>query len=387
MKKKTRSAKVKVRPSKRTARPSSRGTRPSSFYAVIMAGGKGERFWPASTVKKPKQLLALVGEKTLLAQAVDRLDGLIPPQNIFVITNRELVAEARKAAPMLPPEQIIGEPVGRDTAAAIALGAALIAARDPAASFCVLTADHIIGQRPLFQRTLREGLKLAAKMDILITIGIQPAFPSTGFGYVEAGDVLAENSGITIHKAKRFVEKPDLPTAEEYVKSGHYFWNAGMFIWSLTSLYKAIEKFRPQLLPMTARVVKARTPAQLEAAMDAEYPKLEKISVDYALMEKANNIAMIRGTFPWDDVGSWPALENHLAKDAANNTVVGTCESLDAAGNIVMSRDRLTALIGVKDMIVVQAEGVTLVCPKACAQDIRKLVEKLRAAKTYDKVL
>ena len=380
MKKKTRSAKTAARPTKATKKA-------SSFYAVIMAGGKGERFWPASTAKKPKQLLALVGEKTLLAQAVERLEGLIPPQNIFVITNRELVKEARKAAPMLPAEQIIGEPVGRDTAAAIALGAALIAARDPAATFCVLTADHIIGNRPLFQRTLREGLKLAAKLDILITIGIQPAFPSTGFGYVEAGDVLADKNGITIHKARRFVEKPDFPTAEEYVKSGHYFWNGGMFIWSLASLYKAIETFRPQLLPMTERVAKARTPAQIEAAMDAEYPKLEKISVDYALMEKANNIAMIRGTFPWDDVGSWPALENHLAKDAANNTVVGTCENLDASGNIVMSRNRLTALIGVHDLIVVQADGVTLVCPKARAQDIKKMVEKLRAAKTYDKVL
>ena len=380
MKKKTRSAKTVARPTK-TAKKA------SSFYAVIMAGGKGERFWPASTAKKPKQLLALVGEKTLLAQAVDRLEGLIPPQNILVITNRELVKEAHKAAPMLPPEQIIGEPVGRDTAAAIALGAALIAARDPGATFCVLTADHIIGNRSLFQRTLREGLKLAAKLDILITIGIQPAFPSTGFGYIEAGDVLADKNGITIHKARRFVEKPDLATAEGYVQSGHYFWNGGMFIWSLASLYKAIGQFRPQLLPMTERVVKARTPAHIEAAMDAEYPKLEKISVDYALMEKANNIAMIRGTFPWDDVGSWPALENHIAKDAANNTVVGTCENLDATGNIVMSRDRLTALIGVRDLIVVQTDGVTLVCPKARAQDIKKMVEKLRAAKIYDKVL
>ncbi len=380
MKKKTRAAKPAPRAKKSTKKA-------SSFYAIIMAGGKGERFWPASTAKRPKQLLALVGEKTLLAQAVDRLEGLIPPQNIFVITNRELVKEAQKAAPMLPPGQIIGEPVGRDTAAAIALGAALIAARDPAATFCVLTADHVIGNRPLFQRTLREGLKLASKLDILITIGIQPTFPSTGFGYVEAGDVLAENNGITIHKARRFVEKPDLPTAEEYVKSGHYFWNGGMFIWSLASLYKALGQFRPQLLPMTERVAKARTPAQLEAAMDAEYPKLEKISVDYALMEKANNIAMIRGTFPWDDVGSWPALENHLPKDPDGNTTVGTCESYDATGNIVVSRDRLTALIGVRNLVVVQTGEVTLVCPKARAQDIKKLVEKLRAAQTYDKVL
>ena len=359
----------------------------SSSYAVIMAGGKGERFWPASTSKRPKQLLSLVGEKTLLAQAVERLEGLIPPQNIFVITNRELVKEARKAAPMLPAKQIIGEPMGRDTAAAIALGAALIAARDPKASFCVLTADHIIGDRPLFQRTLREGLKLAAEREVLITIGIQPAFPSTGFGYVEAGEVLAETDGITFHKALRFVEKPDLATAKQYVASGRYFWNGGMFIWSIPTLEKAITQYRPQLLPMMARVKKTRTAKQLDVAMAREYPKLEKISVDYALMEKAGNIVMIRGIFPWDDVGSWPALENHIAKTAEGNTVVGVCESLDASGNIVMSRGRLTALIGVQDLIVVQAGDVTLVCPKARAQDIKKMVEKLRATERYDKVL
>ena len=367
-------------------RPAPLSSRPSSF-AIIMAGGKGERFWPASTSKRPKQLLSLVGEKTLLAQAVERLSGLITPQNIFVITNRDLVKEARKAAPMLPAQQIIGEPIGRDTAAAIALGAALIAARDPQASFCVLTADHIIGDRPLFQRTLREGLKLAAARDVLITIGIQPAFPSTGFGYVEAGNVLAESKGITFHKARRFVEKPNLSTAEKYVKSGRYFWNGGMFIWSIPTLTKAITQHRPQLLPMMACVQKARTVQQLNAAMAREYPKLEKISVDYALMEKADNLAMIRGTFPWDDVGSWPALENHIAKTAAGNTVVGTCESLDATGNIVMSRGRLTALIGVRDLIVVQADGVTLVCEKARSQDIKKLVEQLRATQRYDKVL
>ncbi|TAN37028.1 MAG: mannose-1-phosphate guanyltransferase [Verrucomicrobia bacterium] len=359
----------------------------SPFYAVIMAGGKGERFWPASTSKRPKQLLSLVGEKTLLAQAVERLDGLIPPQNIFVITNRDLVKAARKAAPMLPAKQIIGEPMGRDTAAAIALGAALIAARNPEATFCVLTADQVIGNRKLFQRTLGEGLARAAKQDELITIGMQPVFPSTGFGYIEAGNTLGGREGIAFHKAERFVEKPDQETAEEYVRSGKYYWNGGMFIWSVRTFTRALAKHRPPLLQLLEKLRRVAGTAKLDAVLAREYPKLEKISVDYALMEKANNIVMIHGEFPWDDVGSWPALENHIAKNAEGNTVVGDYASLHSTGNIVMSRGRLTALIGVKDLIVVQAKGVTLVCAKDKAQDIKKMVEQLKAGGQHDEVL
>ena len=357
------------------------------FYAVIMAGGRGERFWPASTYRRPKQLLALVGRQTLLAQAVARLGGLIPPQNIFVITSRDLVKAARAAAPALPPRQIVGEPVGRDTAAAIALGAALIAARDPQAACCVLTADHIIGDRPRFQRTLRAGLALAGREDVLIAIGIKPEFPSTGFGYIEAGAPLAGRGGVVFRRARRFVEKPDHATAVRYAASGRYFWNAGMFIGSVPSWERAFGRHRPQLLPLMARVKKARGAGPLAAALAAEYPKLEKISVDYALMEKADNLVMIRGEFPWDDVGSWPALEHHLGRTADGNTVVGVCERLAARGNIVMSRDRLTALIGVRDLIVVQADGVTLVCAKDRAQDIKQMVAQLKASGRYDKVL
>ena len=368
-----------VKKSTATARPA---------YAVILAGGKGERFWPASTARRPKQLLALTGGKTLLAQAVERLEGLIPPRNIFIITGRELVPAARAAAPALPPAQFIGEPQGRDTAAAIALGAGLVAARDPQASFCVLTADHIIGDRPRFQRTLRVGLALAGRQDVLITIGMPPDHPSTGFGYIEAGARLPGRGGLVIRRVRRFVEKPDRATAARYVASGRYFWNAGMFIWSVPSFERAIVRHRPQLRPLLERARAARTARQLAAVLAAEYPRLEKISVDYALMEKADNLVMLRGAFPWDDVGSWPALERHVGRTADGNTVVGTCERWDARGNIVMSRGRLTALLGVRDLIVVQADGVTLVCAKERAQELKHLVAQLKAAGgRYDKVL
>lgn len=359
----------------------------ASHYAVILAGGKGERFWPLSTARRPKQLLSLVGGKPLIVRAVDRLEGVIPPERVYVITNADTVAATREVAPELPPENIIGEPIGRDTAAAIALGAALVKARDPGGAFCVLTADHIMGDLDVFRSTIREGLSLASREDLLITIGIRPAFASTGYGYIESGESLAENEGVVFLRARRFVEKPDRKTAEEYISSGRFFWNSGMFIWSVRAFASALRKHRPVLADLIERLAPVAGTPGFEQAMGEAYERLEKISIDYALMEKADNIAMARGEFAWDDVGSWTALENHLPRDAAGNVAVGSVEELDASGNIVVSDGRLTALVGVKDMIVVHAAGATLVCRKDKAQSVKKIVEKLRASGRYDEVL
>ncbi|MCK4563145.1 MAG: NTP transferase domain-containing protein, partial [Verrucomicrobia bacterium] len=216
-------------------------------YAVIMAGGKGERFWPLSTSKNPKQLLALVGDKPLIAQAVDRLDGLVPPENVFVVTNADLIEATRAAAPQLPPENIVGEPVGRDTAAAVACGGALVAARDPEGVFAVLTADQVMGDLNVFSATLKGGMDLAAQNNILVTIGIKPTFPSTGFGYIESGNTFESAEGIEFRKAVRFVEKPDEAAASEYLAIGKFYWNSGMFIWSVQSLKKAFAAHCPEM--------------------------------------------------------------------------------------------------------------------------------------------
>ena len=358
-----------------------------SMYAVILAGGRGERFWPLSTQACPKQLLSLVGDKPLLRQAVDRLEGLIPPERVYVITNEDLVEASQQAAPQLPHENIIGEPMGRDTAAAAALGAVLVKARDPKASFCILTADHIIGDPDVYQATLRESLQLAQEEDVLITIGIPPTEPSTGYGYIEATDTRDERGGVEFLEANRFVEKPDRETAEKYVAAGTYFWNSGMFIWSVHALEQALRRHRPVLADMMERLLPwVKTPDFL-IELAREYDALEKISIDYALMEKADNILMVRGTFAWDDVGSWPALENHFTPNEDGNITIGNCAALDADGNIVYSKDRLTALIGVQDLVVVQAKGVTLICPRARAQDVKKLVDKLRQNGSYDGLL
>ncbi len=358
-----------------------------SMYAVILAGGKGERFWPLSTSACPKQLLSLVGDKPLLAQAVDRLDGLIPPERVYVITNEDLVEPSQAAAPQLPPENIIGEPMGRDTAAAAALGAVLVKAHDPKASFCILTADHVIGDLDDYRATLRESLLLAQEEDVLITIGIQPNEASTGYGYIEATTAHTERKGVEFLKASRFVEKPDRETARRYLASGSFFWNAGMFIWSVPTLEKALRQHRPVLADMMDRLLpEVKTPEFL-IELAREYESLEKISIDYALMEKADNILMVRGAFQWDDVGSWPALENHFERNADGNIAIGDCQAVETDGNIVYSKDHLTALIGVKDLVVVQAKGVTLICPRDRAQDVKKLVEKLKSTGGYDDLL
>ena len=357
------------------------------FFAVILAGGKGERFWPLSTSRMPKQLLSLVGGKPLLAQAVDRLHGLIPPSHVFVITNKDLVAATRKATPTLPVKNIIGEPFGRDTAAAIAAGAALVKHRDPKGVFCVLTADHIMGNIPLFQRTLKACLARALHEHVLITIGIKPRDPNTGYGYIEAETRYRTVSGIRFCRARRFVEKPNLRKAKKYFDAGNYYWNSGMFAWSVATIEKAFRKHRPALFDLVNKLVKVAGKPQFDQELRRGYQPLEKISIDFALMEKADNIVMARGVFPWDDVGSWTALEDHIPRNHEGNVLVGTCESVHAHNNIVLSNDRLTALVGVRDLIVVQAMGVTMICPKDRAQDVKKLVEKLKSSGRYAEVL
>lgn len=358
-----------------------------NYYAVILAGGKGERFWPLSTSKTPKQLLSLVGDRALLAQAVDRLKGLIPPERVLVVTNADLVEGTRKAAPELPPDNIIGEPMGRDTAPAVALSAALVKARNPEGCFCILTADHIIGNIDVFQTTLRESLDIASKEDVLITIGIEPTEPATGYGYIHLGDEHTSDGSTQFQKVQRFVEKPDIETARQYVEDGQYSWNSGMFIWSVKSIESALTKYTPDLGKLIDPLAREIQNGKLNESLARYYEPIKKISIDYAVMEKADNILAARGTFAWDDVGSWTALVNHFPLDDANNTKIGNCEEIDASGNIVYSKDRLTTLIGVNDMIVVQADGVTMICPKERGQDIKAMVSKLRESGNYDEVL
>jgi mannose-1-phosphate guanylyltransferase len=359
----------------------------NNAYAIIMAGGRGERFWPLSTARRPKQLLALAGGKPLIIQAVDRLAGVVPPERVLIVTSQALVSPIREMLGEGSPVAVLGEPVGRDTAAAIAAGAAWIKRRDSDAVFCVMTADHIIGDLPVFRDTLTRGLQLCAEHDVLMTIGIAPSEPSSAYGYIEAGELWKKTGTIEFYRAKRFVEKPDEATAKGYLATGKYAWNSGMFVWSVRSIQKAFAEFRPGLAEQIETWAKCPDSAAFQAALDKDFPALEKISIDYAVMEKAPNIVVCKGTFAWDDVGSWPALETHLPKDEDGNAVAGDVETHDSGHNIVVSEGRLTALVGVQNLVVVQADGVTLVCDKSRAQEIKALLAKLRGQPNREAIL
>ncbi|MFA7257182.1 MAG: sugar phosphate nucleotidyltransferase, partial [Kiritimatiellales bacterium] len=239
----------------------------------------------------------------------------------------------------------------------------------------------------VFKATLRGGMDLAEKNEILVTIGIQPTFPSTGFGYIESGADFAKAEGVQFKKAVRFVEKPDEKTAKKYLKTGKFFWNSGMFIWSVPTLGKAFAAHCPEMKKLMDDLTAYAKRGEIFQGLEKIYPTLGKISVDYALMEKADNIVMACGTFTWDDVGSWPALESHFPKDEGGNTLIGECEQIDSKGNIIYSKDRLTAVIGAENLVVVQAEGVTLVCPKDRAQDIKKMVTMLKEKGSFGELL
>ncbi len=356
-------------------------------YAVIMAGGRGERFWPLSTAARPKQFLSVVAGKALLSLAVDRLDGLIPADRVLIVTGASLVRATRDAVQSVPADHVIGEPVGRDTAAACACGTAWVAARDRDAVCLILTADQLISDLPVFHQTLRESAAVARRHDVFVTLGIVPTAPSTGFGYVEAGEPFEHTGSIPFHKVVRFVEKPDLATAKGYIESGRFFWNSGMFIWRAGAFLSALRTHTPALHAMAEELIDARNTKAFTKILDAAYPGLPRISVDCAIMEKADNIVMAHASFGWDDVGAWPSVAAHIDADPSGNTVVGRCEMLNSKGNVVVSPDRLTALVGVSDLVVVNAPSVTLVCHKDHAQAVKRLVENLRAKGGFDDVL
>ena len=346
-------------------------------FAVILAGGSGERFWPLSTIARPKQFISLFGGRPLLSLAVERLEGLIPSERIFIITADRLVESTIAAAWHVPRANIIGEPCKRDTAPAIAVACGLVRQRDPDGVACILTADQLMDDVETFRATLSDALKVAASKNVIVTIGIQPDRPATGFGYIEAGDVLETHTKTLFNKAIRFVEKPDISTAARYVESGSFFWNSGMFVWRGEVMREALAKYAPDLVSLSDEVSSSATEDELAAILARMYPSLRAISIDYAVMEHAKNIVMARGSFGWDDVGSWPSISSHFSADLAGNVVVGTCEPMEAKNNIVISENRLTALIGVSGLVVVQSENATLVCRKERSEDVKKLLRRI----------
>lgn len=343
-------------------------------YVCIMAGGSGERFWPMSRQRTPKHLLKLFSERTMLEETVRRLEGVVPRANIFVLTNEVQLAAAREALSFLSPEQIVAEPAKRDTAPAAALATGLVRARNAEAVMALLPADHLIRNAGRLAEQLAAALTRASATDALLTFAIKPSYPSPGFGYLEMGEELVRTAELgTVRRVQRFVEKPDIPTAEQYLASGNYAWNAGMFIWRVSAFLAETDKHAPEL----AKFVREFPAGDPTVYLAERFPTLPKISVDYAIMEKAAVVETILAEYDWDDVGMWTSLPPHLPADASGNAVRGLVLGVKAEKNIAISNGRVIALVGVQDLVVVETPDAVLVCHRDAVQDIKKLMPML----------
>ena len=373
-------------------------TKPSENdrYVIIMAGGRGERFWPGSRERTPKQLVTLLGNRSFLQQAVDRVLPLVPLKNIYIITNAVQAPQVRKQLPKLPKQNVVAEPVGRDTGAAVTLGAASVGQRSTSAVMAVLPADHVIPEEKKFQQVLADSFDLASRGQVIVTIGIKPTEPATGYGYIRVGNTLPPPQGVkpyktTFFKAEQFVEKPNFDRALEYVNSGQYRWNAGMFVWSFVTITQGLEKHQPELGAACQRWLKVAGTPKLDRALAKEYPGLKKISIDYALMEHAQNVVVADGSFAWDDLGSWTALARHLKQDAEGNCAVGDFIHVDGARNIIFdarTKNRTPiAVVGLRDSILVQTDDAVLLAHKSQAQKVKEMVKKLSETKEYKKLV
>jgi mannose-1-phosphate guanylyltransferase len=344
------------------------------LYVLVLAGGSGERFWPLSRRTRPKQLLALFSEQTLLEATLQRLDGLVPPENVLILTNADQLEGVRALATGVPAENIVAEPAKRDTAAAIALGVGWVAARAPGATMIVLPADHLIRDTAGFQRTLRMAAHAAEQTAELVTIGIKPTWACPGFGYIELGSQhpLADvPEGPAVHDVVRFREKPSAELAEQFLAQGTFRWNAGMFIWSIPAILNAFERYAPSFAEFVARL----RIGDFAALLRDVFPTLPKLSIDYAIMEKAGRVLVVESDFDWDDIGGWTAVAKYLPEADAKNHANTGLRLIDAGHNIVFSsQKKLVALMGVHDLIVVETSDALLVCHRHDAEKIKQLV-------------
>ena len=347
------------------------------IYALILAGGSGERFWPLSRRNRPKQLLRLVSERTLLEETLARLEGFVPTEHILILTNIEQEKGVRDLLEGFPKQNIIAEPAKRDTAAAVALGAGWVAARDHSATMLALPADHVIADRAAFQETMKTAAAAAEETGALVTIGIKPTWACPGFGYIEQGEPvrLRSDGKIAVHRVVRFREKPNVDLAESFLRKGNFRWNAGMFVWSVPTVLSEFNRHAPELADFISQV---RSPKDLDKILHERFAKLPRISFDYAIMEKTEHVLVVEASFDWDDVGSWQAVAHYFKKDEHGNAANGALTAFDSSDNIIFNDGETTiALLGVHNLIVVRTGDAILICHRHQAEKIKNLVGKL----------
>lgn len=351
----------------------------SHLYAIILAGGSGTRLWPRSRKANPKQMLDLISTRSMLQETYERVASRVPPENVFVITNREYVEQVRAQLPEVPAAQIIGEPEGRGTAPPAALAALLLRERDPEAITFVLPADHVIQRTAPFLAALQTAAELA-NQKFLVTLGVLPTYPETGYGYIEASGALErdEHAAFQVH---RFREKPNLETAQEFIERGHFYWNSGIFIWRADVILQAFQQHMPQTLAQLEKIVANGLAAP---TLDTDWHALENETLDFGIMERASNVAMIPLDAGWSDVGSWTALYALMPHDEVHNAVQANHIGVNTRASFIYGGARLIATIGLENMIVVDTDDVLLICPQDHAQDVKKIVDELKRRKASE---
>lgn len=346
-------------------------------YAVIMAGGQGERFWPKSRRALPKQFLSLLGKETMLQKTVARLTRFISWDKIYIITSAVYLDIVLEQVPEIPKDNIIAEPCGRDTAAAVGLASLVITRKDPQGVMIVLPADHYIADEERFCDVLKAGVAAAASGEHVITLGVVPTRPETGYGYIAKGELFDTISGVPAYKVEGFTEKPDQKRALEFLTKGGYLWNSGIFIWRVDLIRRLIQEHLPVLHSGLTKIDEVLNTGEYQEVLKEIYAGLPKISIDYGVMEKAKNVLVLPADFGWDDVGSWSALRSYKEKDGNGNVLEGKGVLVDTSNTFVSSTEKVVATLGVKDLVIVEAEDSILVCHQERAQDIKKLVRAL----------
>jgi len=351
------------------------------LHAVIMAGGSGTRFWPLSRHNRPKQVLPIASPRTMIADTVLRLDGLVPIERTFVVTGETHVGHILAG---LPPDlipRVVAEPFGRDTAACIGLAALHVRRLDADGVMLVMPADQVISPVERFQEVMRGGVEAATQEAALVTFGIKPTYPATGYGYIHRGQRLPDRAGVPVYQVHRFREKPAREVAEDYLASGDYYWNSGIFCWRVSTILDCLRRFTPELYAALERIAGAMaTPSEATVLREA-YGAIEKISIDYAVMEKAETIRVVEADFAWSDVGSWASVARLRSGEAddSGNVLVGCSKVLDTTDSLVFGQpDHVIGVIGLEGVVVVHTPDATLVCSKERAEDVKLLVERLR---------